>query len=49
MLDEISGGFLKAKRLPQPEIFRPETAIVRADNKVIDGVLSLQYSARMPK
>lgn len=42
VLDEITGGFIKAKRLPQPAIYRKETAVVKAD-QVVGGVMSIMY------
>jgi phage FluMu protein Com len=46
-LDEITGGFIKAKRLPQPTIYRSDTAVVKS-GQVIDGVMSTMYKASWP-
>ena len=42
VLDEITGGFIKAKHLPQPAIYRSDTAVVKAD-QVVGGVMSIMY------
>jgi len=47
VLDEITGGFIKAKRLPQPTIYRSSTAVVKS-GQVVDGVMSTMYKAGWP-
>ena len=47
VLDEITGGFIKAKRLPQPTIYRSSTAVVKS-GQVVDGVMSTMYKASWP-
>lgn len=46
-LDEITGGFIKAKRLPQPTIYRSSTAVVKS-GQVVNGVMSTMYKAGWP-
>jgi hypothetical protein len=46
-LDEITGGFIRAKRLPQPTIYRSDTAVVKS-GQVVDGVMSVMYEAKWP-
>lgn len=48
ILDEISGGFLKAKHIEQPKIYRPETAVVKADGTQAGGVMETMYKAKFP-
>jgi uncharacterized C2H2 Zn-finger protein len=47
VLDEITGGYIKAKRLPQPTIYRASTAVVKS-GQVVDGVMSTMYKAGWP-
>jgi hypothetical protein len=47
VLDEITGGFIKAKRLPQPTIYRSSTAVVKS-GQVVNGVMSTMYKAGWP-
>ena len=47
VLDEITGGFIKAKRLPQPTIYRSCTAVVKS-GQVVNGVMSTMYKAGWP-
>lgn len=47
VLDEITGGFIKAKRLPQPTIYRASTAVVKS-GQVRNGVMSTMYKAGWP-
>lgn len=47
VLDDITGGFIKAKRLPQPSIYRHNTAVVKS-GQVVDGVMSTMYKAGWP-
>ena len=47
MLDEVTGGFLKAKRLPEPPIYRPESAVVKAGQPV-GGIMPLLYKGKLP-
>jgi len=47
VLDEITGGFIKAKRLPQPTIYRSSTAVVKS-GQVANGVMSTMYKAGWP-
>lgn len=48
MLDEMTGGFVKAKSLPQPLIYRPDQAMVKAGKPAMDGVMSTLYKGKMP-
>ena len=49
MLDDVTGGFLKAKRLEQPKIYRPQNAMIKAGGLSIEGgVMSTLYKAKMP-
>ncbi|KAK4539967.1 hypothetical protein LTR36_009937 [Oleoguttula mirabilis] len=48
LLDEISGGFLKSKRINEPKIYAPETALVRA-GKPTNGVMSVEFKAKLPE
>ena len=47
LLDEITGGFLKAKRLPQPAIYRQDKTVVKLDQHR-PGVMPMLYKAKMP-
>ena len=47
VLDEITGGFIKAKRLPQPTIYKSSTAVVKS-GQVVNGVMSTMYKAGRP-
>jgi hypothetical protein len=47
VLDEITGGYIKAKRLPQPTIYRADTAVVKS-GQVVNGVMSTMYKAGWP-
>ena len=47
VLDLITGGFIKAKRLPQPTIYRSSTAVVKS-GQVINCVMSTMYKAGWP-
>lgn len=48
MLDEVTGGFLKAKRLEQPFIYKAQQALVKAGQKALTGVMQVEYKAKMP-
>lgn len=47
VLDEYTAGFIKAKRLPQPTIYRATTAVVKR-GEVVNGVMSTMYKADWP-
>jgi hypothetical protein len=47
VLDEVTGGYIKAKRLPQPTIYRASTAVVKS-GQVVNGVMSTMYKAGWP-
>ena len=49
LLDEVSGGFLKAKQLKQPKIYRPDKALVRKGEQPINGVMSTKFTAKIPE
>lgn len=48
MVDEISGGFLDAKALRQPAIYRPGAAVVKS-GQTMEGVMNTRYKAKMPQ
>ena len=47
MLDEITGGFLKARKLPQAVIYRQDKAVVKLNDQE-PGLMPVQYKAKMP-
>lgn len=47
VLDEYTAGYIKAKRLPQPTIYRATTAVVKS-REVVDGVMSTMYKTCWP-
>ena len=47
MLEEVTGGFLQVKRLPEPAIYRPETALAKA-GQPNGGVMPLLYKGKLP-
>lgn len=49
LIEEVTAGFLKAKRLAVPKIYRPEKALVLANGKTVDGIMQTEFKATMPK
>lgn len=48
LIEDISGGFLTAKRVPVPKIFRHDNAVVLANGQSVNGIMQTQYSAKLP-
>ena len=47
LLDEISGGYLKAQHLIEPKVYKPGDALVKAGQRV-DGVMDTRFTAKLP-
>jgi len=47
LIDEVTGGILKAKPVEEVKLYRPETALVRGD-EAARGVTSVTFEAQMP-
>jgi hypothetical protein len=47
LLDEISGGFLRAEHLKQPRVYNT-SAVVEKDGSAADGVMSTEFEATLP-
>jgi len=45
LLDEVSGGFLIAKKVRQPKIYKPVTSLVKAGQAGADGVMNTEFKA----
>jgi len=51
VLDFITGGFLKSKKMKEPFIYRKDekTAVARAgESKKAEGVMSMKFKAQLP-
>ncbi|KAK0929333.1 hypothetical protein LTR91_010101 [Friedmanniomyces endolithicus] len=48
VLDEITGGFLKATRVEEPLIYQVQQALVVAGRKARNGVMKVEYQAKLP-
>ncbi|KAK6438664.1 hypothetical protein LTR95_005124 [Oleoguttula sp. CCFEE 5521] len=48
MLDTATGGFLASKRLPEPVIFRPDNAMVKAGKPAVDGLMPTMFKGTGP-
>ena len=49
LIADISGGFLKATRMPVPKIFRKDKAVVLADGQPVNGIMQTKFDAKMPR
>ena len=49
LLADISGGFLKAKRVKIPKIFRQDKAMVLANGTPANGIMQMEYEAKLPR
>ena len=48
LLDEVSGGYLKAHHLKEPKVYKPGNALVKAGER-IDGVMDTKFEAKLPR
>nr|POE85066.1 hypothetical protein CFP56_68635 [Quercus suber] len=47
-LSDVTGGFLKSKRCKEPIIFRHNKALAVAGEPTINGMMPVQFTAKMP-
>nr|OQO27401.1 hypothetical protein B0A51_05037 [Rachicladosporium sp. CCFEE 5018] len=48
MLDTATGGFLASKRLPEPVIYRPDSAVVKAGKPAVNGLMPTMFKGTVP-
>jgi hypothetical protein len=47
VLDDVTGGFIRAKKMPKRELYRSTTDVVKS-GQVVDGVMGTMYKADWP-
>lgn len=48
VIADISGGFLKAKRVQVPRIYRKDSALVLENGTPVNGIMQTEFTAKLP-
>ena len=48
LLNEITGGYLEAKHVKQPKVYKTDNALVKGGERV-DGLMDMKFEAKLPE